>query len=249
MQPDFGATFQDYQIYRIGYAPRLFDRLKNDFQIGIADQKILDLAAGTGLLGAALDHQGCDITLVEPSAALLRCAIGKRRIAGRAEALPFCDNVFEAVVAGQCWHWLDRQAAPKEIMRVLAPGGFLSVIYQTYIPLPGSVAEATERLIFKHRPGWRHANSTGINGQVLRDMQVNGFQRIESFSFDVEFQFTRDDWRGYIRATSPVGASMSPAQIAEFDEQHKVLLQDWPVELSVPHRAFAAIARKPSFAL
>jgi SAM-dependent methyltransferase len=248
MQPNFGATVTDYDAYRIPYAPQLFERLKG-YGVGNIDQSILDIGAGTGLLGDALEQQGCRVTMVERSESLLRCSAGRRRIVGVAEALPFSANTFEAVLAGGCWHWFNRQAAPMELLRVLTPGGLLAVIYQTYVPMPGSVAEATECLILDHRPGWRHANSTGINGQVLRDMQINGFEKIESFSFDVEVRFSQQAWRGYIRSTSPVGASMSPAQMAAFDERHRVLLRDWPQMLSVPHRVFAAIARKPELAL
>jgi len=111
--------------------------------------------------------------------------------------------------------------------------------------MPGSIAETTERLILKHRPGWRHANSTGLNGQVLRDLQAGGFIRIETFSFDIDVPLTREQWRGFIRTTSPVGASMSPEQIARFDRDHETVLEDSPAMLMIPHRVFAAIARKP----
>jgi hypothetical protein len=150
------------------------------------------------------------------------------------------------VTVAQCWHWFDRELAPREIFRVLRPTGSVAVVYQTHIPMPGSVAEATEQLILKHRPGWRHANSTGLNGQVLRDLQACGFIGIESFSFDIKANLTREQWRGFIRTTSPVGASMSPDQIERFDREHEALLGNWPEILAIPHRVFAAVARKPA---
>jgi hypothetical protein len=153
------------------------------------------------------------------------------------------------VTAAQCWHWLDRTQAPREIYRVLRPGGFVAGIYQTYIPLPGSVAEATEKLILQHCPNWRHTNSTGINGQLLRDLQISGFENIESFSFDVDIAFTPDAWRGYIRTTSPVGPSMSAAQLEQFDREHAEMLRTWPASPTIPHRVFAAVARRPGRAV
>jgi hypothetical protein len=99
-------------------------------------------------------------------------------------------------------------------------------------------------LILRHRPGWRHANSTGINGQVLRDMQASGFVEIESFSFDVEIPFSREAWRGFIRTTSPIGASMTPEQVERFDSEHAKLLEGLPQPLVIPHRVFAAVATK-----
>ncbi len=263
---DFGRTASDYARYRIAFSPRLFERLQL-IGIGCAGQKVLDLGAGTGLFGAAMRERGCVVTSVEPSIELLRrsqtpllryseeadrldenpglrstsdtgvCAYAR-------EALPFENESFDVVAVAQCWHWFDRQAAPGEILRVLKPGGSVAVIYQTYIPLPGSIAERTEQLILRHRPGWRHANSTGMNGQVLRDLQINHFTDIESFSFDIEVPFSRESWRGYIRTTSAVGASMLDEQLLLFDREHAELLKNQPEPIQIPHRVFAVVARK-----
>jgi ubiquinone/menaquinone biosynthesis C-methylase UbiE len=294
---EFGKTAADYARYRVPFSPELFTRLGR-FGIGIAGQKVLDVGAGTGLLGDSLCQRGCGVTLLDVSVELLAASslypvlrgegggegsnafarnaaasnrevldpsplpfhlaipanknrsTGKREfIVARAEQLPFSDHSFDLVTAAQCWHWFDRQTAPREMLRVLIPGGYVAVVYQTYIPLPGSIAERTEHLILRHRPGWRHANSTGINGQVLRDLQINGLVEIESFSFDISIDFTHESWRGYIRTTSAVGASMNPQQLARFDGEHQSLLQQFSEPFPIPHRVFAAVARKPAVRL
>jgi SAM-dependent methyltransferase len=244
MTVDFENTGADYAEYRPPFAAELFERLAH-FGIGLPGQRALDIASGTGLLAEQLRGQGCEVIASDPSVGLLSHAQRVHRVAAHAEGLPFNDASFDLVTAAQCWHWFDRTLAPREILHVLRAGGLLAVIYQTYIPLPGSVAEATERLILKHRPSWRHANSTGINGQVLRDVQIAGFVDIESFSFDLDIAFSHVGWSGFIRTTSPVGASMNPSQVEQFDQEHRLLLRDWPPALQVPHRVFAAIARKP----
>jgi len=242
---DFGKTAGDYSRYRVPFAPRLFERLR-EYGIGLAGQRILDVGAGTGLLGDELKRRGALVSLIDASAELLRASIsGARRIVARAESLPLASETFDAVTAAQCWHWFDRESAPREILRVLRPDGHIAVIYQTYIPLPGSVAAATESLILRHRPGWRHANSAGINGQVLRDLQMRGFDQIESFSFDVPIEFRHESWLGYIRTTSAVGASMSTTKLSAFEVEHRSLLEKFPEPLTIPHRVFAVIARKP----
>ncbi|HEX3355403.1 MAG TPA: class I SAM-dependent methyltransferase [Tepidisphaeraceae bacterium] len=242
---DFGRTSLDYARYRIPFSLRLFERLQQS-KIGCAGQHVLDLGAGTGLLGAGLKDRGCVVTSIDPSIELLgRSESSGSRVAGCAEILPFENDCFDVIAAAQCWHWFDRHAAPREIHRVLKPGGSVAVIYQTYIPLPDGIAERTEKLILRHHPGWRHANSTGINGQVLRDLQINRFIDIESFSFDIEAPFSREAWQGYIRTTSAVGASMTPEQLLLFDHEHAEFLKDEPEPMRIPHRIFAAVARKP----
>ena len=240
---DFGKTASDYARYRVPFAPRLIDRLCA-LGIGAPGQRIVDVGAGTGLLASALSERGANVTCIDLRFELLDRASGVPRIAARAESLPLADGASDVVTAAQCWHWFDRRRAPTEILRVLKPGGTVAVIYQTYIPLPGSIAECTEQLILRHRPGWRHANSTGINGQVLRDLQISGFCGIESFSFDTKIEFACDAWRGYIRTTSAVGASMTPEDLKRFDAEHEALLRDCDEPLSIPHRVFVVVARK-----
>jgi len=177
---------------------------------------------------------------------LLRQAKGAARVAGHAEWLPFADERFDAVTAGQCWHWFDRRLAPLEIRRVLRSDGRLAIVYQTYLPLPGNVAAASEALILRYRPQWRHAGGVGINGQALKDMQAAGFTQIESFSFDVNIPYGRESWRGFVRTCSAVGPSLSAERLVEFEREHAQLLDEWPDTFDVPHRVFAAVASKPA---
>ena len=90
-------------------------------------RRVLDLAAGTGKLTAALAGLGAEVTAVEPDAAMLaelRHGLPSvRALPGCAEEIPLPDGSVDAVLAGQAMHWFDLDRAVPEIARVLAPGG------------------------------------------------------------------------------------------------------------------------------
>jgi SAM-dependent methyltransferase len=239
---NFARSARDYGAFRPPFDPRLFERLAQR-GVGLPGQLILDAGAGTGLLGRGF--RGTRVVECDVGWELIRQAGGWGRIVARAEQLPFADQTFDAVTAGQSWHWFDRRVAPREIRRVLKPGGQVAVVYQTYLPMPGNVAEASEQVILKHRPGWRHAGGVGVNGQALKDLQVAGFAAIESFTFDVHVSFTREAWRGYVRTCSAVGPAMCGELLEAFDREHTRVLAGWPQVFNVPHRVFAAVARQP----
>jgi SAM-dependent methyltransferase len=258
-QVDFGRTADDYGRYRAGFPARLYDRLEA-FGLGAEGQRVLDLGTGTGYLGRGFAGRGCRVTGLDISSALMEEArrldatsgTAMRYVRARAEALPFRDRSFEAVSAGQCWHWFDRERAAREARRLLAPGGRLVIANFDWIPLPGNVADATEELILKHNPKWALAGGLGIHPGFARDAALAGFVDIESLSFDVLQPYSHEAWRGRIRASAGIAASLDAREVARFDEELRAMLaRRFPerrpprAPMLVQHRVFAIIARVP----
>ncbi len=253
MNIDFGKTAGDYGRYRAGFPDEFFGRL---IERGIvaAGCGVLDLGSGTGTLARGLALRGCRATGLDPSTNLLaearridaEAGAVTRYIEGRAEELPFADSSFDVVTAGQCWHWFDRPRAAAEAHRVLRRGGRIVIAHFDWIPLPHNVVDATERLIIKHNPKWRMAGGSGIHPSALADVALAGFTGIESFSFDVGMPYTHAAWRGRIRASAGIAASLAPEKVARFDEElARLLAGEYPDDpLSVPHRVWAVTAQK-----
>ena len=107
---------------------------------------------------------------------------------------------------------------------MLKPGGTLVIGHFDWIPLPGNMVEATEKLIEKHNPKWKFGGGLGIHPQWPRDMAVAGFKNIETFSFDLDAIYTHEAWRGRIRASAGVGASLAPEAVAAFDDDLRAML-------------------------
>ena len=116
-----------------------------------------------------------------------------------------------------------------------------------WLPLPGNVVEATERLIREHNPAWTHGGGSGLHPACLADLAQAGFAGLETFSFDQAVEYSRAAWRGRIRASAGVAASLAAAAVARFDAEHEALLaRNFPDDpLHVPHRCWAAIGIKP----
>ncbi len=254
MKVDFGKAADDYARYRAGFPDELYDRL---MAAGIVSPPCaaLDLGTGTGILARGLARRGCEAIGLDPSTNMLAEAqridaelgLNVRYVEGRAEELPFPDSIFDLVTAGQCWHWFERDRAATEAYRVLKPGGRIVLAHFDWIPLPGNVVDATEQLIMKHNPRWKMGGGSGIHAYELADLAIGGFTQIEAFSFDAATRYTHEAWRGRIRASAGVKASLPPEKVAAFDaELADVLSSQYPGDpLSVPHRVWAVTAVSP----
>ena len=254
MPVDFGRTAADYARHRAGFPEALFARLVEGGVV-VAGQRLLDLGTGTGSLARGFARRGLQVTGLDPSHTMLEQArrlddaagVTIQYVEARAESTGLADASFDVVTAGQCWHWFERARAAQEVRRLLRPGGRVVIAHFDWLPLPGNVVAATERLIRQHNPGWRGHGGTGLHPAWLGDLALAGFTGLETFSFDQAVSYCHAAWRGRIRASAGVAASLGADAVARFDAEHAALLaRDSPDEpLPVPHRCWAAIGIKP----
>jgi SAM-dependent methyltransferase len=165
----------------------------------------------------------------------------------RAERTGLPDAACDVVTAGQCWHWFDRPRAAAEVARILRNDGALVIAHFDWIPLAGNVVRATEELIEQRNPAWKMGRGLGVHPLWLRDLGEAGYRELETFSYDMQVPYTPEAWRGRIRASAGVGASLSAEQTEGFDRELALLLASrFPgALLPIPHRVFAVVARAP----
>ena len=119
---DFGKTSGDYGRHRQGFPDAFFARLAA-LGVGVPGTRALDLGTGTGTVARGLARGGAAVTGLDPSPSMLaegrrldaEAGVSVERVVARAEATPFRDATFDAVTAGQCWHWFDRERAAAEV--------------------------------------------------------------------------------------------------------------------------------------
>ena len=94
---------------------------------------VVDVGAGTGKLARQLVGRGLRVTGVEPLAAMRglfeQNVPGGEAVEGTAESIPLEDEIADGVTAAQAFHWFDRMRAPRELHRVLRPGGGVALIW------------------------------------------------------------------------------------------------------------------------
>ncbi|MEO1138645.1 MAG: class I SAM-dependent methyltransferase [Pseudomonadota bacterium] len=251
---DFGRTAEDYATHRAGFPPEFFELLSKR-GLALPGQRALDLGCGTGTVARGLALLGLDVTGIDPAgplmseAAKLDAAAGVkvRYMAGRAEATGLSDDAFDLVTAGQCWHWFDRPAAATEVVRLLRPGGRVIVAHFDWLPQPGNMVEATEALILKANPNWAGAGGTGEYPDWSSDLGHAGIADLETACFEIAQPYSHAAWRGRIRASAGVAASLKPKATEAFDAAlADMLSKRFPQEpLQVPHKVWLVTGALP----
>ncbi len=99
---------------------------------------VLDVGCGTGIAARQFQAVGCRVLGVDPDARMVGLA---RRFGVKAEVAKFEDwdhagQAFDAVIAGQAWHWVDPVAGAAKAAQVLRPVGRLAVFWNSFRP-PG----------------------------------------------------------------------------------------------------------------
>jgi hypothetical protein len=98
----------------------------------------------------------------------------------------------------------------------------------------------------KHNSNWHHGGGDGFHLESLPHLQRARFVKFETFSYDINVSYSREAWRGRIRASAGVGARLAAPQVKTFDDALAELLENSFADepLQIPHRVFALIGRK-----
>jgi SAM-dependent methyltransferase len=133
----FSDRVEDYARFRPGYPPAVLDVLRRE--TGLTPRHVVaDLGSGTGLSARLFLEHGNEVLGVEPNRAMREAAErllsgwpGFRSVAGTAEATTLPAGSVDLVVAAQAFHWFDAVATRAEVGRILKPGGWAALLWNT----------------------------------------------------------------------------------------------------------------------
>lgn len=131
----FSDRVDNYVRYRPGYPAELVPLLRETLPLP-ANAHLADIGSGTGKLTEEFLSAGYVVAGVEPNEemrlageALLAHYPAFISVDGTAEATTLPDKSADGVLAGQAFHWFDRQRARIEFRRILKPGGPVVLIW------------------------------------------------------------------------------------------------------------------------
>jgi SAM-dependent methyltransferase len=247
---DWGRTSTDYAAWRPNYPDRFFELLKT-LGIGFAGQRILDLGTGVGFLALRFAQNGSSVVgidiaqgqIEEARHRALSMGAGAEFLTVPAEDTGLPTASFDVIAASQSWLYFDTARATLEVKRLLKPDGLFFTSHLAWLPRLDAIARASEELVLRHNPKWSHANHSG-DVPLIPEWSVRHFDLHAMFVFDEAIPFTRESWRGRIRACRAVGATLSAEAVARFDQEHRRLLeQTTPERFTVLHRVDAHLFR------
>ncbi|MEV4348341.1 class I SAM-dependent methyltransferase [Actinoplanes sp. NPDC049596] len=219
----FGIDAQRYDRTRPRYPRELIDRLV----AAAPGPAFLDVGIGTGIVARALRRRGCRVLGVEPDP---RMAEFSRRDGFEVDVATVEQwdprgRLFDAVVAGQTWHWVDATAGAAKAAGVLRDGGRLALFWNAGQPSP-TAAEAFQAVYERLMPGSMMARAytsgatavqlyTSMLDRAADGMRATGnFEGQERWRYDWELVYGRDEWLDQL-PTQGAHTTLPPEQLSE----------------------------------
>jgi SAM-dependent methyltransferase len=200
MAESFGLDAERYDRARPSYPPAMVERIV----AGSPGRDVLDVGIGTGISARPFQAAGCRVTGVDVDDRMAEFA---RRQGFEVEVATFEEwrpgrRMFDLVIAGQAWHWVDPVAGPLKAAQVLRPSGRLAVFWNVF-QFPADLSAAIAAVYRQVLPGSPFARGTSGGLAAYSGLATKAADGIrdaarfgppEQWQFDWERLYTRDEW-------------------------------------------------------
>ncbi|HTU85331.1 MAG TPA: class I SAM-dependent methyltransferase [Solirubrobacteraceae bacterium] len=200
MAESFGLDPERYDRAR----PRYPDAMVRAIVAASPGPDMLDVGCGTGIAARQFQAAGCRVLGVDVDE---RMADFARRRGLEVEVAAFEDweaegRTFDAVIAGQTWHWVDPVAGAAKAAGALRPGGRLAVFWNMFQPSPevSEAFSAVYRRVMPDLPYRPWAAPTPDAGSHFFTRPADGmratgaFSDLEHWRLHWERGYTREEW-------------------------------------------------------
>ncbi|GGL69530.1 methyltransferase type 11 [Microlunatus endophyticus] len=183
-----------YDRWRPRYPQPLIDRILATSP----GREVLDVGIGTGIVARQLRDAGAEVVGVEPD---LRMAAFARSFGFEVEESRIEDwdprgRTFDALVAGQTWHWVDPATGAAKARQVLRPEGRIALFWNAG-DAPAAVTAAYADAFAKAVPDWpgqigRTPPPAAQLYTTIADRAADGLRSVGGFSEPERWQ---DAWQ------------------------------------------------------
>ncbi|WP_280417534.1 class I SAM-dependent methyltransferase [Nocardia carnea] len=248
----FGVDPQRYDRARPLYPDALIARI-----IATSPGRdVLDIGCGTGIEARQFQEAGCTVLGIDPDDRMAEFARGTGVEVETCtfEAWDPAGRTFDAVVAGQAWHWVDPVAGPAKAAQVLRPGGRIAVFGHAF-DAPAEVTRALAAAFAKVAPDspfTRAAADAKSALETYREMfaaaadgirRAGRFDEPEQWRFDWEQSYTRDQWLDHLPTTGPL-TRLTPDQLAIVLDSVGAAIDEIGGGFTMPYTTLAATATR-----
>ena len=191
---NFSHLTKNYQEARREYPQAVIEYCQTFFK-PLKKAVVLDLGCGTGIFTRQIASSdsftvGCDNDLKMLEVAMAIPSVNTSYVLGSGGNIPFSDNYFDIVAAFGSFHWIvwhEKEAAIKEIWRVLKSKGLFLVVNKTDI---SSLASDVKRVIARNSSEpllevrKEYYPEKILESSGFANIKVKQFETVEKFSID-----------------------------------------------------------------
>ena len=200
----FGVDADRYDRAR----PRYPDALIQRVIAASPGTEFLDVGCGTGIGARQYRAAGVTVLGVDPDARMAEVArrSGIDVEIGNFETWDPNGRSFDAVVAGQAWHWVDPVSGAAKAAQVLRPHGLLATYWHVFDP-PSEIAQAFDDVFARVAPDaplqtpGRELQEANLSRAVEGIRTAGGFAEPAQWRFEWQRRYTRDEWLEHLATT------------------------------------------------
>ncbi len=202
----FADRVADYIRYRPSYPSEILDFLETE--CGLTPEWIVaDIGSGTGILSRLFLDHGNQVFAVEPNQEMREAAEQSfadnprfTSVAETAEATSLPDGSVQLITAGQAFHWFDREPTRAEFARILGPGGWVVIVWNTRRRASTPFLTAYEKLLLTWASDYRDVDFTRIGRDEYAAFFSPGAMRTATFPNQQIFDY--DGLQGRLLSSS-----------------------------------------------
>jgi SAM-dependent methyltransferase len=192
----FSNRVEDYVKYRPHYPKEILQYLKDQCHIDPHHTPVVaDIGAGTGISAELFLDAGFQVRAVEPnkemrekSVSLLSHYNKFNAVDGAAEATSLPDKSVDLIIAGQAFHWFDRERAKQEFKRILKKEGYVLLLWNERLTR-SAFEKQYEDLICRHGNSYRKVDHRNIRLEDIQAFFSPGHVRLKTFANCQRFDF------------------------------------------------------------